>query len=51
MNITQPIGLLGIPILINFWGIQRFALIGGLVYLTFAVVLIITHQVSPALDK
>ncbi|WP_412989867.1 MFS transporter [Pediococcus siamensis] len=51
MNLTQPIGLLGIPILISLWGIQRFALLGGLIYLVFAMTLVFTRQVSPVLDE
>lgn len=50
INLTQPIGLLGIPILINLFGIRVFSLVAGIAYLGLTLVILTTGKISTALD-
>lgn len=50
INLTQPIGLLGIPILINFSGIRVFSLVAGIAYLGLTLLILTTGKISTALD-
>ena len=51
MNLSQPVGLLGIPVLIGLWGISSFMWFGGSLYLIVALGMIITHRFSTALNE
>lgn len=50
INLTQPIGLLGIPLLLNGLGVQRFCWLAGINYLGIAVAALATHRLSVRLD-
>ncbi|WP_024746276.1 MFS transporter [Levilactobacillus namurensis] len=50
INLTQPIGLLGIPILLNLSGIRRFSLVAGIAYLGVTLMILATGKISTALD-
>lgn len=50
INLTQPIGLLGIPMLINLSGIRMFSLVAGISYLGLALIILAMGKISPALD-
>jgi len=50
INLSQPVGLLGIPILISGMGIQQFSLLAGVTYLLVTLVIIGTRKISVQLD-
>ncbi|WP_125582241.1 MFS transporter [Levilactobacillus cerevisiae] len=50
INLSQPVGLLGIPILINSLGIRFFFFIGGVGYLLLSLIIIVSGKISPQLD-
>ncbi|MFC6261239.1 MFS transporter [Levilactobacillus fujinensis] len=51
INLSQPIGLLGIPLIIDAVGMRPFTLLASITYLAIAGVIIATKKISPALDR
>lgn len=51
MNLSQPVGLLGIPVLIGVFGITNVLLVGGALYLIAAIALVSLNQISVELNE
>lgn len=51
MNLSQPIGLLGIPVLIGVFGVTSVLLVGGAFYLIAAIMLVLFNQISVELNE
>ncbi|AKP65799.1 major facilitator family transporter [Levilactobacillus koreensis JCM 16448] len=51
INLSQPIGLLGIPLIIDALGMRSFTLLASVTYLAIAGGILATKQISPALDR
>ncbi|WP_143461962.1 MFS transporter [Levilactobacillus enshiensis] len=51
INLSQPIGLLGIPLIIDALGMRTFTLLASVTYLAIAGGIIASRKISPALDR
>lgn len=51
MNLSQQVGLLGIPVLITAFGITNVLLVSGVFYLIAAIMLVLLNQISVELNE
>ena len=50
INLSQPIGLLGVPTFISFCGIQKYSITVFIIYISLGISLIIANKISTELD-